>query len=261
MKNITPDQHPPALLSLVDSAKAAGLMAPEVPVEKMRELLAVRQAYEADEARKAFSFALADFQRRAQIVEKGDDANGKKYAALDRIWRSIRPVITEVGLAISWQVCEIREGGALCHLEGTLSHKQGHVVPLRFDMPAPDAITNSSGKAVQNKAQVFGSAMTYAKRYATCAVLGVVTGDDDDGNGGVKSMLDDKEVRELKEQLDVWRGLPGWTAEREEVFWRFAGAPRLSDGTHDLAKIAGERFGDILDILRRSVKAAGGAKQ
>jgi hypothetical protein len=260
-ENTSEQLAPQALLHLAHEAEKAGLMAPEVPVEKMRELLAVRQAYEADEARKDYSFALAEFQRRAPIVEKADDANGKSYAALDRIWRTIRPITGELGLAIAWQVCEIREvaGALVCHLEGTLSHRRGHTVPLRFDMPVPDPITSSStGKVVQNKPQVFGSAMTYAKRYAECAVLGVVTGEDDDGNGGVKSLLDPKEVLEIKTMLDAWRGTPGWTQDREEVFWRFTGAPRLKSGGHDLGKIAGERFGDIVELLKRSMK--GGAK-
>lgn len=34
----------------------------------------------------------------------------------------------------------------------------------------------------ENTAQGIGSAITYAKRYALCAILGIVTEDDDDGN-------------------------------------------------------------------------------
>lgn len=261
MKDVTPPAEgktPQALLSLVEDAKNAGLMAPDVPIEKMRELLAVRQAYEADEARKAFYTALADFQANAPIVEKGDDANGKAYAAMDRIWRTIRPRLGGVGLTVTWQVEEIRESatlGAFCHLEGTLGHRLGHHVPLRANMPIPDAITNSSGRAVQNKAQVFASAITYAKRYATCAALGVVTGEDDDGNGGIKSGLEAPEIDEVKKLVDAWRGTPGWTDEKEEVFWRFAGAPKLASGGHDFGKIEGGRFGDLKWYLERAIKS------
>ncbi len=232
-------------------------MRADVSPEKLEKLLAVRHAWEADEARKNFYLMLAEFQSKAPIVEKGDDANGKPYARMDRIWRTVKPLLTEVGFSVSWQVAEIKNDeilGLYCHMEGTLAHRHGHFLPLRFNMPIPDAITNSSGKAVQNKAQVFGSALTYCERYSTCAALGIVTGEDDDGNGGVKSQLAPKEVDEIKQLLDAWRGTPGWTQEREEVFWRFTGAPKLKNGSHDLAKIAGERFGDILDLLKRSMK-------
>ena len=84
----------------------------------LRELLAVRREWEADEARKAFNHALADFQREAPIVEKADDAHGKKYAALDRIWRTIRPLLTDKGLSVTWHVTAIEDG--VCRIEGEL---------------------------------------------------------------------------------------------------------------------------------------------
>ena len=52
----------------------------------LRELLAVRREWEADEARKAYFRAISEFQSRAPIIEKADDAHGKKYAKMDRIW-------------------------------------------------------------------------------------------------------------------------------------------------------------------------------
>ena len=140
----------------------------------LRELLAVRREWEADEARKAFNHALADFQREAPIVEKADDAHGKKYAALDRIWRTIRPLLTEKGLSVTWHVTAIQDG--VCHIEGELSHRDGHSVTLKRDVPLPDIIRG------QNAAQQAGSAETYGKRYALCAALGIVTGEDDDAS-------------------------------------------------------------------------------
>ncbi len=232
------------------------MASPEVNPEKLSALLAVRQAWEADEARKAYYSAVSDFQADAPIVEKGDDANGKAYARMDRIWRTVRPLLGRLGLSPTWQVSELRDG--LCHLEGTLSHRSGHNVHLRFDMPVPDAITNSSGRAVQNKAQVFASAMTYGMRYATCFALGIVTGEDDDGNGGVLTTITPEEQKAIKDSLDAWRGVPSWTAEREEVFWRFVNVPKLESGNHDLARLPMERLADVLDLLKRSM--AGGKK-
>lgn len=245
MSDIIPPTQGSAL-ALIQQALAA-----DVPTEKLRELLAVKKDWEADEARKAYNLAISEFQRRAPIIEKGDDANGKAYAAIDRIWRTIRPTLTELGLAVTWQKCELRVEGGVCHLEGRLSHRDGHGEVLVFDIPIPDPITNSSGRAVQNKAQVFGSAVTYAKRYATCAALGVVTGEDDDGNGGVKVTLDADQQKAVKERIEAWRGVPSWTQEREEVFWRFV-------GTKDLGKVITDRYLDILDLLKRSI---GGGKK
>lgn len=148
---------------------------PQVDPAKLREILSVKQAWEADESRKAFASAMANFQSRCPIIEKLDTANGRGYARLDRIHREIRPLLRECGLWFSWTVCEEREGG-LIHLEGILGHSSGHQVPCRQLISLPDKISGT------NAAQRAGSGQTYAKRYGELAALNVVTGDDDDGN-------------------------------------------------------------------------------
>lgn len=194
----------------------------KVDAAQLRELLAVRREWESDEARKSFSLAISEFQKRAPIVEKGDDANGKAYARMDRIWRTVRPLLTELGLSVTWQVAEIRSEGQVCHLEGMLRHRDGHFQELRFDIPIPDAISNSSGKAVQNKAQVMGSAMTYTQRYALCASLGVVTGDDNDGHLTVT----EEQEKQIKELLIFARTVPGFD---EKIFWGLAGCGEVRE--------------------------------
>ena len=69
-------------------------MASDVDPQKLAALLQVRQAWEADEARKAFNVAITEFQRRAPIIEKGDKAYDKAYARIDRIWQGVDPTVT-----------------------------------------------------------------------------------------------------------------------------------------------------------------------
>lgn len=205
--------------------------------EYLREILNVRREWEADEARKAFNQAISEFQRRAPIVEKGDTAYDKPYARMDRIWRTIRPLLTELGLSVTWQTCTLVEAGELCHVEGMLRHRDGHGEKLIRDVPMPEILKG------QNKSQRAGSASSYATRYALCGALGVVTGDDfdDDGNGGVKQVIDGKEQKEILALVDACRGLSGFN---EEVFWRFV-------GSKDLGKLPVSRLPDVLDLLNR----------
>ncbi len=192
----------------------ADALARNVAPETLRELLAVRREWEADEARKAYFLAVSSFQRRCPIVEKGDKAHDKDYARLDRIWRTIRPLLTELGLAVTWQTCEQRPDG-ICRVEGTLSHQLGHSTRILQDVPLPDLIRG------QNKAQQMGSASTYARRYALCSALGIVTGQDDDGGGAGGNYLTDAEVAEVTRLLDRCRQLPDFN---ENKFWLWAGA-------------------------------------
>jgi hypothetical protein len=214
-------------------------MRSDVAPEKLRELLAVRREWEADEARKAYNAAITDFQRRAPIIEKGDKAYDKAYARMDRIWREIRPLLAETGLSVTWQICELRGEGAgqLCHVEGMLRHRAGHGERLVQDIPMPEIIKG------QNKAQQMGSASTYARRYAMCAALGIVTGDDDDGHSAATTLIDPDEVREINDLLDACRGLAGFN---EKAFWGWVGVQAAD-------QIPVARLADVLAMLKRKL--------
>lgn len=232
----TPGAAPSSIVSIIQQTMSDG-QSPEY----LRELLAVRRDWEADEARKVFNVAISDFQARAPIIEKADDANGRGYARIDRIWRAVRPLLTELGLSVTWQVCELREG--LCHVEGRLRHRDGHGEDLRMDVPLPELIKS------QNRAQQMGSASTYAKRYALCGALGIVTGDDDDdGNAAGAKFVTAEQAEEIKGLVDACRGLDDF---KEEAFWKWAGAKSAEE-------VADSRCKDVLASLRRKLR--GGAR-
>lgn len=203
--------------------------------EFMRELLAVRREWEADEARKEFNLAVSEFQRRAPIVEKGDKAHNKEYARMDRIWRTIRPLLTELGLSVTFQVCELRDG--ICHVEGQLRHRAGHGEKLVQDIPLPEKVPG------QNLAQQAGSASTYAKRYALTAALGIVTGDDDDTHAAGTTFVTHDQANEISELVDACRGIDGFN---EPALWKWAGATCAQE-------VAANRYADVIGALRRKL--------
>lgn len=205
----------------------------------LRELLAVREAWEQSEARKAFNNAIAEFQRRAPIIAKADKAYDKQYARMDRIWREIRPLLTELGLSVTWQVCELRE--QICRVEGQLRHRQGHGERLAQDIPMPELIKG------QNKAQQMGSASTYARRYALCSALGIVTGDDldDDGHAAGGALVTVDQARELTELVDAARGVDGFN---EQAFYGYA-------GTEHMGLLPVARFEDVRKALKRKISS------
>jgi hypothetical protein len=92
-----------------------------------------------------------------------------KYTGLDTIIEKIGPLLDRHGLV--WTA--LPSG---THEQPTLSYRLAHVetgealegtMPLLLDKPT---------------AQALGSALTYARRYSLCAVLNLVTDEDDDGN-------------------------------------------------------------------------------
>jgi len=93
-----------------------------------------------------------------------------KYAPLDAIVDATRPVLAKHGLAVMQQPI-FMEGTA--GVETTILHKEGYSTTSTLLLPLKD-----------QSPQGVGSAITYARRYALAAVLGLATEEDDDGNVG-----------------------------------------------------------------------------
>lgn len=182
---------------------------------KLRELLAVRREWAQDQAASAFNAAVVEFQHQAKIVVKGDVANGRAYARMDRIWREIRPLMERTGLAVTWE--SVKTVGDTCILDGHLRHAQGHAQPLHHEMPLPEKING------QNASQRAGSGETYCKRYATCAALGIQTGTDDDG-GPQAEPASDSAILDARTMLKD-AGKP------ESSACKWLGIARLEDAT------------------------------
>ncbi len=220
-------------------------MRADVSPEKLRALLDVRQLWEDSEARKAFNLSIAEFQRQAPIVAELDQGEKSKYAALDRIWNAIRPLLSGLGLSVTWQINELRGEGesAFLHMEGTLRHKLGHGEKLAFDLPLPGIVRTKDGRAVTNPAQMMGSAVSYAKRYAICAALGVVTGIDDDAGSAGGNRIDPDEANEVADLIDACRGVGDFN---ESAFWKWAGCSKPDE-------ITVNRLADVLAMLKRKL--------
>jgi len=89
-----------------------------------------------------------------------------KYADLESVWDSCRSLLSENGLAVMQFPGEYYDG--TMHLTTILTHKSGEWIGQDMSVPVtkPDA-------------QGAGSALTYMRRYALAAVVGVVQADDD----------------------------------------------------------------------------------
>lgn len=92
------------------------------------------------------------------------------YASLSAIIDTVRKPLTDVGLWFT-QTTETNESGIV--LSTTLLHTSGQWI-----------LSESPIVSLRPGAQAYGSALTYGKRYALCAILGISAEEDDDGNAG-----------------------------------------------------------------------------
>lgn len=150
-------------------------IASNLPVETMERLFALRKEVKAEIAREAFTAALAKFQGDCPTIEKAKqifDKHGKpryKYAPLDVIVDQVREALRSAQLSYTTDV--IQEASfvtAVCKI----THVMGHSETSSFKVP----IDND---AYMSAPQKFAAALTFAKRYAFCNALGILTGDED----------------------------------------------------------------------------------
>lgn len=168
-----------ALAPISSSDKAETLIAQAisqgVPVETMERLLAMRKELKQEAAQEAFNAAMAAFQAAVPIIKKTKkvmDKFGKprySYAPLDSIVIQVRKPLKENGLSYTLDAL-VEEGwvSAFCKI----THSQGHSEVSTFKIPVDK-------DSYMSAPQKFASAMTFAKRYAFCNALGILTGDED----------------------------------------------------------------------------------
>ena len=92
------------------------------------------------------------------------------YASLADILHAVQPVLTANGFAIGQEVVEAIDGrvGIITHI----AHKDGFIMEYG-PLPMP----------VSNDPKAVGSAITYGRRYALAAALGIATEEDTDAAG------------------------------------------------------------------------------
>lgn len=161
-----------------------------VPVETMERLLVMRTQLKAEAAKEAYFLALAALQAELPIIPKSkpvDYGNGKakySYAPFDEIIKIVQPYLFKHGFSVTLGE---RHDDTKAFAVATAHHIDGHSESSDFPI-----VVDASAR--MNAAQQQASARTYAKRYAYCNVLGIVTGDEDD-NAQTSSVRPDTPVR------------------------------------------------------------------
>ena len=162
---------------------------------------------------KELTTALCQFQSAQLKATKRNNnpAFKTKYSGINEVLEAMLPTLTEVGLCF----VQFPDGEALTT---RLMHISGEWMQASYAL-----------KPVQNTPQASGSALTYARRYALLAVLGLGT-EDDDGHAAsqpapalVQPKLSDaqretieqardiiKESRSKVELREAWDQFPSW---------------------------------------------------
>lgn len=180
-----PEQGSVSLMRLIERAATS----PDFDVAKLEKLLDVKERWEANEARKAFTAAKAAFKAEAPRLLKNrkvafPSQKGRTeydHATLDAITEALSPVLAKHGLAFSWETTQNEAG--LVRVACVLTHVLGH-----SERVALQAAADQSGS--KNPIQAIGSTVTYLERYTLLAITGLATAEQDDDGAGSSTVLD-----------------------------------------------------------------------
>ena len=147
-------------------------------LEKLEKLLDLQERYERNEARKAFSsdFSAVQANIAAVVKTKINPQTHSKYAGLDSVLESSKPVYTEQGFSIIFYEgkTDVAENVRVC---ADVLHKAGHKETYHLDVP----LGGVGIKGVVNMTKIHAKAtsVTYGRRYLLCMIWNIPTQDDD----------------------------------------------------------------------------------
>ena len=174
---LTPTEESFTVLQII----AAAAKDSSVDVDKLERLLQMQERIIAKNAEGLFTQAMVAAQGDMRQVSA--DANNpqtrSKYASYSAIDKSLRPIYTKHGFALSFDTG--RDAPTECvRVLCYVSHCAGHTRTYSVDMPADGK--GAKGGDVMTKTHAAGAAMQYGMRYLIKLIFNVAVGDDDDGN-------------------------------------------------------------------------------
>jgi len=120
----------------------------------------------------AKALSVAQGQIKGAMKDSSNPFFKSKYADLSSVWEACRGPLSANGLSVIQTTCDAPNGGVT--VVTTLAHLSGQWVRGSLTLMPKD-----------QSPQGYGSAITYSRRYALAAIVGVAP-EDDDGNAASK---------------------------------------------------------------------------
>lgn len=162
------------------NAVAEAARDPNMSVEKLEKLISLQERVLDREAQLSFNRDFVPMKEKLPLVVKAHYNHQTKsnYAKLEDINKVIDPILSQYGFGTSARVISQDDSGV--SVEVCLKHKDGHSESNVVFMPLDNkGIAGSVNKTMPH---AVASSVTYARRVGLCALLGISTGDDTDGN-------------------------------------------------------------------------------
>lgn len=234
---IVPVSESAAIFQIIERAARD----PNVDLDKMERLMAMRERELARVAQTAFNDAMQAAQAgMPQVVrDAANDQTRSRYARYETISEAIQPVITKHGFSLSFGEAESPKENHL-RVVCDVAHREGFTKQYHADIPFDNV--GMKGNANKTATHAFGSTMSYGKRYLKTLIFDVaVKNEDDDGNaaGGRSSAgpISQEQLISLRALIEE----TGSDIERFCAYFKIEAAPDLPVEQFDRAMASLEK--------------------
>lgn len=139
--------------------------------------------------------ALSKAQATLENVSKDKQGYGYKYADLANVIDAAKKPLSDNGLAITQLVNKDKDNKLI--LITFLMHESGQWLKSIFNIENV-VVKNKQGVVTGNSLQHFGAGVTYCRRYAYCAIVGLTQEDDDGYSLGNIASTENTKAKESK---------------------------------------------------------------
>ena len=169
-------------------------------LDKLQQLVALQERWEANEARKAYVSSMNDFRANPPVIYKtkkvsystGKGTTEYSHALLENAAEIIGAELTKHGLSFRWD-CE--QSDAQVKVTCVITHSSGH--SERVSLQA--GLDQSGGK---NNIQALGSTVSYLERYTLFAATGMAPKGMDNDGGTNAEYISEEQAADLNSLLE-----------------------------------------------------------
>lgn len=219
-------------------------MDPSIPIDRLEQMLAMKERLDAKAAEMAFASAFAKMQSAVPVIaERGkitnrDGAVQSTYPLWEDVNEALKTPLAENGLSMSF---DRRKEDGKTIIGCVVTHIMGHSRRAEIDLPRDES---GSKNAVQGE----GSTVSYGQRYSSKMLINWISegSEDDDGKKAGSAFISEDQFIALRDLLETAGG-------DEDKFLKFFKVDLL-------AELPVSRYGEADAMLRKKIKQAEASK-
>lgn len=197
---------------------------------QLEKLTALHERWTANRAKEAFASAMCEAQAQmpAVLFNSKNKHTGIRYANLEAVNKTCKPIYTKAGFSISFGTLDSPLPDHV-RIVADVRHALGHCERYQGDIPL-DGAGSQGGKSQMNAPQATGSTYSYGQRYMLKMIFNLTLADEDDDGQGTSGLITGDQIGELNDLIDELSKNGG--RFNLGKFCEWLGVARLDELTH-----------------------------